>query len=831
MPISRITECRDHTVGGSQASNHVRDLTLWLFLALLMALLGGTSARAADEAVAPAATEKIEATQRAFFEQKIRPVLVSKCYSCHSANTADPKGGLLVDSRAGLRNGGDSGHAVVPGNLEESLLYQAIKGEDADLKMPPKQQLPAEVVADFAKWIEMGAPDPRDGDAKSSRKMDLEAAKYFWSFQPPRAVPVPSDAKDNWSRSDVDRFLFAQLQTKGLKPVGDAAPQALLRRVYFDLIGLPPKPEDIIAFTRDPSPEAFAKVVETLLDSPRFGERWGRHWLDVARYAESTGKEFNMPYQQAWRYRDYVIDSFNDDKPYDQFIREQIAGDLLPADDVDERNEMLIATGFLALGVKSLNERNGELFRMDVVDDQVDVSTRAVMGLTVSCARCHDHKFDPISTRDYYAMAGIFRSSRAFYGAEGYRSRHGTPLITLASASDGTQSGTPVKSSGSSARRKKAKPTKAEAKKLSTEELIALKKKMKKSMRNAGSVPKAPDGSAGLAMGIGEGRIENSHIYIGGETDTKGPIVPRGFLTVLASVNPGNTITANESGRRELADWLTSTKNPLTARVMANRVWQHLFGAGLVRTADDFGSTGEPPTHPELLDYLALQFMENEWSIKSLIRAIVFSRAYQLSSAYDETAFTADPDNTLLWRANPRRLDAEAIRDAILATSGQLDLTPAQGSVVAQVPSTVIGRGLSGKTFKVDSNKRSVFLPIVRDLVPEALATFDFAEPSLIVANRDVTNVPAQALFLMNSDFVQTQSLAMARSLLANKSLNQDKRIERAFLAALGRQPTSAERIRAQRYLRQASEGGKSEAGLASFCQALMASAEFRYLQ
>ena len=360
-----------------------------------------TLATAADKP-----TEKISPDQLAFFEKKIRPVLVAKCYKCHSAESEKVKGGLLLDTREGIRMGGATGHAVEPGDLKGSLLIAAIRGEKKVQLMPPKEKLPPEVIADFEKWVLMGAPDPREGKAKLAKKPDLAEGKNFWSFQPVRPVAAPQPKDTKWSASDIDRFVLKKLEEHQLKPVGDADPHTFIRRLYFDLIGLPPTPGQVETFVKDCQAaagnrqSAIANVVDQLLASPQFGERWGRHWLDVARYAESTGKERNFAYPQAWRYRDYVIAAFNADKPYDRFLREQVAGDLLPAKDAAQRNELLIATGFLAMGPKGLNEKNREQFIMDNVDEQIDVATRAALGLTVSCARCHDHKFDPIAQRD-----------------------------------------------------------------------------------------------------------------------------------------------------------------------------------------------------------------------------------------------------------------------------------------------------------------------------------------------------------------------------------------------------------------------------------------------
>ncbi|NBV24418.1 MAG: DUF1553 domain-containing protein [Proteobacteria bacterium] len=823
-------------------------------------------------AAAEKPTEKITPDQLAFFEKKIRPVLVAKCYKCHSAESEKVKGGLLLDTREGTRMGGATGHAVEPGDLKGSLLITALHGEKKDSLMPPKEKLPPEVIADFEKWVLMGAPDPRDGKTKAAKKPDLAEAKNFWSFQPvkPVAVPQPKDA--SWSTLAVDRFVRQKQEEKQLTPVGEADPATFLRRLHFDLVGLPPSPEQVQEFVKECGPAgripsaAVEKVVEKLLASAQFGERWGRHWLDVARYGESCGKERNYAFPEAWRYRDYVIASVNADKPYDQFIREQVAGDLLPAKDAGQRNEQLIATGFLAMGPKGLNEKNREAFLMEQVDEQIDVTTRAVLGLTVSCARCHDHKFDPIPTRDYYAVAGIFKSTETHFGIGGggnngknrQPSTHiplvksYTPPPPLAKSAEGVQ----VASASSE---KKLTPEMAaklkkladknprlterfkqmsEAEKVEAYERIEGGGKLARTAKKAGKYPETPDApkpvgdpSGEWAMGVLDGKAADCPIYVRGELDEKGPIIPRGFVTVLGATGPAK-ITPGQSGRLELARWLTSPENPLTARVMANRVWQHLFGEGIVSTPDNFGATGERPSNPELLDYLANRLVSNGWSLKQLVREIVLSRTYRLSSASDAKDFATDPDNDFLWRANQRRLDAEAIRDGILAASGRLDLTPARGSAVSEMGDAPLGKGGKTSQLTADSRHRSVYLPIVRELLPEALDLFDFAEPSLVVAAREVTTVPSQALYMLNSPFVYNNAAAMAKR-FQGTSADLTERIQTAYLTALSRSPTAAESARAEAYLKAhaAERGGSPESALTTFCQALFASAEFRYVK
>ena len=773
--------------------------------------------------------------QVAFFEKNIRPVLVSKCYDCHSAKAEKVKGGLLLDSRDSMLKGGDTGPSVVPGKLDESLIIAALRYTDKDTQMPPQKsggKLSDEVIANFEQWVRMGAPDPRDGSSKSVAELDKEKALQFWSFQVPKKSELPPLKDAAWSRTEIDRFVLAAMEGKGIKPVSDTEPRALLRRAYFDLIGMPPPTEVANAFLAESAKgseaqqKAFAAIVDQLLASPQYGERWGRHWLDVARYAESTGKESNNLYPTAWRYRDYVIECFNEDKPYDEFIREQIAGDLMGSSDASEYNDHLTATGFLAIGTKNIVEKKKLTFTMDLVDEQIDVTSRAVLGLTVSCARCHDHKYDPVTMRDYYGLAGIFRSAEVFYGTNGKKNRglNSSKLLPLADETK-SLSEQPGIIQQSTAKLADTKPVKN-------------KKQGKKKTYAGADRNETPQQMMHEVMGVRDGRVTDSPTYLKGETDDPGPVVPRGVIPLLTK-GTAPSMPSNASGRSQLAEWLTTKDNPLTARVMVNRVWQHLFGQGIVRTSDNFGATGERPTHPELLDYLAIRFMDEGWSVKKLIREIVLSRVYQLGTRVDETNSQIDPGNRLLWRANPRRLDAEAIRDAMLTASGLMDLKPPGGSMVASAGDG-FASAYSNRFVNAQFHYRSVYLPIVRDFVPSCLEVFDFAEPSLVVANRDTTNVPSQALYLMNNEFVIEQSKALAHRISVAPELDHKGRISLAYELALCRPPTDAERARADVFLRDEvkdllkQSNGKApaaaEAAYATFCQALFASAEFRFL-
>jgi hypothetical protein len=782
--------------------------------------------------------QAITPEEEKFFEEKIRPVLAMQCGKCHSADAKELRGGLRADSREGLRNGGDSGPAIVPGQPDESLLIGAIRYRDEDLRMPPDAKLADSVIADFEAWVKMGAPDPRiETAARVARpSIDLAQAREFWSFRRPTRVAPPAIAASDWPREDIDRFLLAALEARGLSPAADASPARLLRRLTFDLVGLPPTPDELDAFVHDGSPDALATVVDRLLASPHFGERWARHWLDVARFAESSGKT-NFTYPQAWRYRDWAIASFNADKPYDRFVREQIAGDLMPADDDHQRADQAIATGFLALGSKAHDAENRGQFILDVVDEQIEATTRAFLGLTVACARCHDHKQDPIAQRDYYALSGIFRSTQTCSGtlAGVFPNFNASPLIELPHDANlpSAVAPLPVEQRATMEERLAAlvrerdaiPPGEANRDRLRRSNSMISMLRYRLLIDRPGASPRA------FAMGARErDEIVDSPLYARGELDQPGEVVPRGLVPVLCDESLGPIVEG--SGRRELADWIASATNPLTARVMVNRVWLHLFGRGLVPTPDNFGAAGTPPSHPELLDLLAVDFMADGWSIKRLIRRIVLSRAYGLDSTFDPRSYEADPDNELVWRMSKRRLDAEVLRDALLAVGGRLSSEPRSSSPVART-----GEGLAFfirlAGFDASDTHRSVYLPVIRDQVLESLALFDFADPSLVTGLRSATTGPAQALYFLNSPFVIQQSAAFADRLCTLET-DDAHRVELAYRLALARSPTEAERSRALLFIHDCAAGTEAGTGAheawKQFCQALLSSAEFRYV-
>ena len=796
------------------------------------AMSGGMMDGALAPAPAPTPTPTDEELR--FFESRIRPLLIANCYGCHSLSAGKSKGGLRVDTREALLSGGESGPAIVPGDPDSSLLVRAVRYHDADYEMPPKGRLRDEEIALIEEWVAMGAPDPRreatgddapsPGTAHKWTKEDIdEARSTHWAYRPVANPPAPEVRDAAWPKGAIDAFVLEGLESRGLTPAPDADRRTLLRRASLDLTGLPPGDAELARFEADASPDAFARAVDRLLASAQFGERWGRHWLDVARYAESSGRDANFLYPHAWRYRDYAIDSFNADKPYDEFLVEQLAGDLLPARDDAERAEHLIATGYLAVGTKGHNTRGKPQFQMDLADEQIDAATQGMLGLTVACARCHDHKFDPIPQEEYYAIAGVFLSTETRYGTfEGQQNNHPSRLVELPAAAAPGMAMTSAQRSlvAGAAERVKAEAERAQA---TIDEAVAARRSGGEvpanlqaqltrarntvaAARNITSVEERfdeegrPTAANLVAMGaVDAPRAVDARLLERGELDKPGKVVRRGYVSILADGDEP-AIRQGESGRLEIARWIASPDNPLTARVWANRVWQHLFGQPLVPTPDNFGMSGQQPTHPELLDHLATRLVELGWSTKALIREIMLTRAYAMSSAFDADDASVDPEGLYLWRMPKKRLEAEAIRDSMLLAAGLLDLRAPGGSPINFAEGGTRGPGqdrLVSTSVDGPSNLRSVYLPVLRGRVPEMLEIFDFAEPSFVTGRRDATNVPTQALFLMNSDEMQRVSDAFARRAIEAGEKEVD-RIRAAFTLAFGRAPTSTE-IRACR--------------------------------
>jgi cytochrome c553 len=756
-----------------------------------------------------------------FFEKKIRPLLVDNCHTCHSAET-NSRGGLRVDDRNGLVVGGESGPAVVPGDAEKSLLIKAVRYLDEDLKMPPKKQLSAEQVADLTKWIQEGAAWP---SAQVSLPIGQANPQYeslrkeHWSWQRLGESKPPAVRQVGWARDSIDLFILARLEERGLDPVGDADKLTLIRRLSFDLAGLPPTPGEINAFIADNSSDALDKVVDRLLASPAFGEKWGRHWLDVARYGESTGSSRNIPLPHAWRYRDYVIDALNADKPYDQFIREQIAGDLLPAVSEQERDEHLIATGFLALGVKDVNQRFKVRFIMDNIDEQIDTVSRSVLALTASCARCHDHKFDPIPTADYYALAGIFHSTDLCAGVRNKMGGGGLdyydtqmllrvgpqPASTPEAAGKIEELNKQLVAARGEFEALRGKPEGNEPGPDGRPKRAIARQKVNKLQNELLALSDPAAGGGQAAFGVRDSKtVGDTEIRIRGEAEKMGPVVPRGFLS-LPQFTDAPRIAAGQSGRLELAVWLTSPHNPLTLRVITNRVWKHLFGQGLVKTVDNFGVTGDTPSHPELLDHLAARFVYDGWSIKRLVRTIVLSRAYRLGSEAPAANVALDPANRWIWRHSPRRLEAEEIRDATLAAAGSLELSRAEASPVKDFKVVELrNNGPEARRLQAAaraSRHRGIYLPLLRGLTPTSLEVFDFAEQGMVTGSRDTTTVAPQALYLLNDPFVRREALALANRLLGRGDCDDVERVNLAYRLTLGRTATSWELERVLRYV------------------------------
>lgn len=795
----------------------------------------------------------------AFFESKVLPVLQQRCYECH-AHEKKIKGGLALDLRKGWEVGGDNGPAVVPGKPEQSLLIKAVRYLDADVEMPPKGKLAASEIEVLEKWVAMGAPDPRSKDdvaAERSKGVDLEEGRKFWAFQPVKKAAVPAVQDRSWPVDPVDRFVLAKLEHAALQPVADASRHTWLRRVSLDLTGLPPTPEQIARFTEDASPLAYEREVDRLLNTQAFGERWARHWLDLTGYADQIGTSNNVFAEHAWRYRDYVIEAFNADKPFDRFIREQIAGDLLPYTTVKERSDNLAATGFLVLGDVEIVAVDKLRMEIDLVDQQVSKVGTAFMGMTLGCVRCHDHKFDPVGVQDYYAMAGIFRSTDSTYKTDNgvWSSVNATPLPETSEQTANRLKRTQehegrlktLEAQVETADKEKAaletqigeaKPEAKAALEKQRDERVAKARSLRGEIEHAKFF--APVVARTFAVHDVE-KPEDMRITIRGNPYALGDKVPRGIMRVAAWGQP-SVIPTGTSGRVQLADWLADARHPLTARVTVNRIWQKLFGEGLVRTVDYFGTRGELPTHPELLDHLAARFVDGGWSQKSLIRSLVLSRTYRMSSAHHATAMAKDPENRLLWRMNRQRLDAEAIRDAMLVASGTLTASlggPAlpleyPANVSSLSPKAVNPPAFALKQFRpAQEYERTVYLPVIRSSGqpgPGKLRdVFDFTQPAQMSGKRAETAVPTQALFLINGDILRNRAAELAK-LLIKQSADDATRLRSLWLRTLNRPLTEAEQDDAQRFLQSLRKANLKDAELTAWTElshALLGSNEF----
>jgi len=845
-----------------------------------------------------------------FFEAKIRPVLVEQCQSCHSTQAAQNKklqGSLFVDSREGLLEGGDSGPALVPGKPKESLLLKTIH-YNGDIQMPPKGKLPASIVADFEKWIADGAVDPRSSTATEKKGIDLAKGREAWAFQPPQEHNPPKIAKPSIPiHNDIDAFIQAKWQEKQLTPAPLADKRTLIRRVTFDLIGLPPTPETVEEFLNDDSPDAYAKVVDRLLSSPQYGERYARMWLDVARYAEDQAHTFgNKPKKNAYRYRDWVIQAFNADMPYDQFVKLQIAGDQMATPELTPFTK-LAGLGFLGLGAEYYKNTAREQAIADELDDRVDTLTRGFLGLTVSCARCHDHKFDPIPQLDYYSIAGIFNGSnlteaqlgtpeeiksfaeamkvvkaqedeiksllnstmkkaaleaapkatRYIIAAKKITALSGDEAKTLADELVKSEGLNPIfldrwvktlpklggksvlkelngqntdellKSIDEAAKAYAAgNPAKEHAALIAalftdakapfvveeaeiekslmteTEDKIKLAEMRSEAERRKKELPPAPPTAHVLSGGGTEMKL-----FIRGNPLNKGEPAPKGFLQVLTST-PTQT---KDYTRLDLANAIASKENPLTARVIVNRVWQAHFGRGLVFTPSNFGKLGDPPSHPELLDTLAVKFMANGWSMKWLHREIVNSSTYQLASSGTNAT---DPANVYYWRAERRRLDVEAWRDSLLSVAGNLDET------------------IGGPTFDLKDasiRRRTVYAKISRHDLNGLLRLFDFPDANVTADKRTETTVPQQQLFALNSEFMTNQAKAFAER-IAKEAPTDEERIAYAYRVAFNRAPSNREKVLALTFVQSMPTNEEKLTRWQQYAQVLLASNEMMYV-
>ena len=782
------------------------------------------------------------AQQVRFFETEIRPLLLDRCFKCHAAKKQ--WGGLRLDSRAALLRGGESGPAVVPGQPDNSLLIQAVRQLDDDLKMPQNGRLTARQVQNLVRWVKMGAPFPT---TKPTAKRSRDAA--HWAFQPLADPTIPAVAHADWPQSPIDHFILQRLESVELSPSKPAHKRTLIRRVTFDLTGLPPTPGEVAAYLADRSPDAFARLVDRLLHSPHYGERWGRHWLDVARYADSNGFDENVAHGNAWRYRDYVVSAVNRDKPFDRFVREQLAGDLLPFEGQAQRREQLTATGFLSIGPKVLAETDQAKMRMDIIDEQLDTTGRAFLGLTFGCARCHDHKFDPIDTADYYGLAGIFKSTLSMrkYTKVAEWHEHLLPsaeatALQVAFDARVEQQKSAIAELKSAADKQVIQKleAKSDRKPAKTDKLEAqyppdTKAKLKK-LRDALAALQKAGPNLPAAMGVTEDKVVDIAIHIRGNPLKLGEVIPRRTPPAVRGPIPPR-FNDKHSGRQQLAEWLVDPRHPLTARVLVNRVWRWHFGRGLVATTDNFGLLGERPSHPQLLDWLARRFVADGWSLKSLHRLILNSSTYQQTSMATPRALRKDLENRLFGRTTVHRLEAEAVRDALLAVSGQLD-THMGGSLLKLKNRAYFFDHTSKDLTTYDTRRRSLYLPIVRNNVYDVFQLLDFPDPAVSNGDRATTVVAAQALLMLNSDLVMQSASRFAERLLGEAS-DDEQRLSRLYMLAFGRQPTAKERRADQAFLgqvRQAPSGSADPAtsrqqAWATLCHVVLAANEFIYIK
>ncbi|MEZ6118146.1 MAG: PSD1 and planctomycete cytochrome C domain-containing protein [Pirellulaceae bacterium] len=896
-----------------------------------------------------------------FFEKQVRPLLLARCLECHSQD--EQSGGLSLESRSQILAGGDSGPAVDLENLDNSLLLKAIQYSQEELQMPPDNKLPEAEIETLTQWVQRRLPDPRlatlAAESTSPTGMSVEDGRNFWAFQPVSKSPLPAVESAAWIQTPVDAFVLRQLEVRNLQPAPRADEATLIRRLSFDLTGLPPTPDEVHQFVHDSSPHAYAALVERLLASPQYGVRWGRHWLDVARYADSNGLDENIAYGNAWRYRDYVIQAFNQDKPYHHFVLEQLAGDLLPY----ANQQTQTATGFLALGAKVLAEPDMDKLVMDTIDEQIDSTGKAFMGLSLGCARCHDHKFDPISQQDYYALAAIFKGTRTFsderFGAIKYWYEHSftsppeQEQLTQVNAkiAAAKNEANQFKAAAMAKIRQQAEQHAAEylaaAAKFSPQDSLAdvatiaeqhglharilfhcrshienqqhhpfystwhqssqdpnrirqhyaglfaqvdtawqtalqanpqtdhlvddaLELVRQERLNRAGFlvVPPQPEFAfddktlseyhrlledarilessamdASAAMGVCDGLpCESIRVHIRGSHLNLGEPVERNFPAVMRPDSQANTIfPQHQSGRLELAQWLASTSHPLTARVMVNRIWGWHFGQPLVTTTENFGVLGQRPSHPELLDWLAHHFMQSGWSIKQLHRQIVHSNTYQMASSHPHsaTADAADAENRLLWKFPLQRMDAEQIRDSVLAVSNRLNLQLGGKTVPLRNRQFVFDHTSIDHT-RYDSVRRTAYLPIIRNNLYSLFEQFDFPDPTMATGQRHTTTVAPQSLLMLNSDLMLQSAESLSQYLLTNFD-NDSPRIEQLFQRLFARNATDTELQMCQRFLHEQTrmglinattvDGTVEQQAWTLLTQSLLATNDFLYIR
>lgn len=792
----------------------IRDCVIFGCLIAGAIVVGGQGARAAEDEAKPTAAD-VE-----FFESKIRPLLVQRCFECHSERAKAVKAGLRLDSRARVLAGGDNGPALVPQKPDESLLIDAINYKQASVQMPPRGKLPQNEIDLLTEWVRRGAPFPEAtapaDTAKHGSRIDFEAGRKFWAFQPVREHPVPEVQRREWAAKRIDAFLLQKLEQNRLFPSPEADRRTLLRRLSFGLTGLPPTLEELADFEADQSADAYARQVERLLASPHYGEKWGRFWLDLVRYCDVLEQWESDKQAAAWLYRDWVVKAWNDDVPYNRFLELQLAADLMP----DTQPADIAALGFLGLSPSYWKELKLDPSVIKSVvaeewEERIHTLSGALLGLNVSCARCHDHKQDPIGSDDYYALAGVFASTKL-------APRSILPESEAKVVAEARGKIEELKKSRDELLGKKPAPTEEDKQK--AEDLARQIADIEKSTPHIG-VPLAyaveeaslhvlPDGPNRTKLEYKPGEAQNVAMQVRGSPTRLGPVVPRHFLTVLSTGTPAPF--GQGSGRRELARAFVTDAAPLAARVIVNRVWQQHFGRGLVEMPSNFGATGSPPSHPELLDDLAARFIAAGWSLKWLHREIVLSTAYRQSSGHDAAKFAVDPDNRLLWRMSRRRLEVEAWRDAMIAATGKLDLQ--------------IG-GPDRDLDDPNNNRRTLYATVKRRELNAMLRLLDFPDPTTHNAVRDNTTTPLQQLFVLNSPFLLKQSATLAERVRKDAPGDLDTQVRRAYRLLFGRDPTEKQLHLAREFFAPAgTDPAAIDALWTQYAQALLGSNEFAFI-